>query len=222
MTVRIGLVHALFSSIAPVEAAFAQAWPDAEVVSLYDYSLYADYRHWGKVTPEITRRVTALLEHTAQTGAHGILFTGSLFSESVEVARANMCIPVLTAYEAMIEEAFAVDTHLGLLATVTETITMIERDTDRYASQHGISHTLDSLFVAGAMDALQAGDQSRHDGLIAKAAGELVDCNALMLAQHSMGPAHSLVEEVPGRKILTSPDTAALKLRQLITASFCP
>jgi len=222
MTVRIGLVHALFSSIAPVEAAFSRTWPDAETVSLYDYSLYADYRHWGEVTPEITRRVTALLNHTAQTGAHGILFTGSLFSESVELARTSMSIPVLTAYEAMIEEAFTVDTHLGLLATVSDTITMIKRDTARYASQHGISHTLDSRFVPGAMDALQAGDQSRHDNLIAKAAGELEDCNALMLAQHSMGPAHSLVEKVPGRKILTSPDTAAFKLKHLISASFCP
>jgi hypothetical protein len=217
MTVRIGTIHALTASVAPVEAAFAEVWPEAEVLGLCDESLYADFARWGYETPEIARRVAALLDHSARTGADGILFAGSLFSKSVEAARAAMGIPVLTAYEAMIEAAFAAGTCLGLLATVENTITALERDVARYAEEQGISFTLESRFVKGAMDGLRAGDQSHHDGLIAATAATLEDCQALMLAQHTMGPARRLVNHVPGRRILTSPDAAALKLKRLIT-----
>ena len=80
MTARIGTVHALTDSIAPVDAAFASVWADAEVLALCDESLYADYARWGAETPEITRRVTVLLDYSARTGVDGILFAGSLFS----------------------------------------------------------------------------------------------------------------------------------------------
>src|SRR4051794_17843378 len=36
---RIALVHALKHSIAPIEASFAQAWPDARLMNLLDDSL---------------------------------------------------------------------------------------------------------------------------------------------------------------------------------------
>ena len=107
MSVRIGVVHALTASIPPIEAAFTAVWPEAQVVNLCDQSLYVDYERWGRETDEITRRVTALLAYSADSGAQGILFSGSLFSQSVEAARAKMNIPVLTAYEAMIEAAFS-------------------------------------------------------------------------------------------------------------------
>ena len=71
--IRISAVHALTASIAPIEAAFAQHWPAAEVVNLCDESLYTDYARWGCETEEITRRVAALLEYSVQSGAQGIL-----------------------------------------------------------------------------------------------------------------------------------------------------
>ncbi len=58
---RIGLVHALHASIAPIEAAFDAGWPEAETISLFDQSLYVDYAKVREVTPEIRRRIGALL-----------------------------------------------------------------------------------------------------------------------------------------------------------------
>lgn len=217
LAARIGTVHALTESIEPVDAAFASVWADAEVLALCDESLYADYARWGAETPEIKRRVTVLLDYSARTGVDGILFAGSLFSESVKVARATMTIPVLTAYEAMVEAAFEAGTRLGLLATVEGTITALEHDIAQYARERGRSFTLESRYVAGALNALRSGDQIRHDALIAEAAAELQDCEALMLAQHSMGPARRLVSNVSRRQVLTSPDAAALKLKRLVS-----
>ena len=216
MSVRIGAVHALTASMEPIEQAFGREWPEAEVINLCDQSLYADYHRWGCETEEIGRRVAQLLEYSAATGAQGILFSGSLFSESVVAARARLKVPVLTAYEAMIEAACAADTRLALLATVADTISAIKRDLTRYAGEHGQSFTLDARLVPGALDALRSGDRTSHNRLIANAASELEECGALMLAQHSMGSARPLMKDVAGRQILTSPDTAVRKLRQLI------
>jgi Asp/Glu/hydantoin racemase len=218
MAIRIGLIHALPGSIEPVESAFEKIWPESEVVSLYDRSLYADYESGGGVTVRIARRVTSLIQHSADSGSRGILFTGSLFSEPVEAARSNMTIPVLTAYEAMIEEGFSGGRRLGLLATVEDTIASMERDVRRFARRRRIEYSLDSRLVKGAMDALLSGDRDRHNAMVADAAAELGDCETVMLAQHSMASAQRLIRDLSGRRILNSPETAAAKLRKLVTA----
>src|SRR3546814_17062183 len=106
MASRIGLVHAFQAAILPTEAAFAEAWPEAETISLYDGSLYADYTARRELTPKIRRRGDGLLRHSAETGAAAILFTGSFFAAPVEEARHKMVIPVLKAKEAMTEEDY--------------------------------------------------------------------------------------------------------------------
>lgn len=217
MAIRIGLVHPLLGSIEPVESAFTETWPEAELVSLYDRSLYIDFQKWREVTPEIARRCEALIDYSVSTGADGILFVGSLFGEPVERHRETLSMPVLTAYEAMIEAAVAAGARLVVMATVADALPMIARDTEKYAAAQGREITLKTHHVEGAMDALQAGDRARHDALIAQAADAMTDCDALMLGQHSMGPARKLMADVAGRQILSSPDTAAAKLKELLT-----
>ena len=216
MSTRIGLIHALLESIAPIEAAFASAWADAELIHLYDSSLYIDFHRAHQVTPDITRRVAALIHQSASSGAAGLLFTGSLFSESVTSVRAQVSIPVLTAYEALIEAALAAGSRLVLLATVSDTIGMVEQDLAAYADLHQVSYTLESRWVRGALTALQSGNRQQHDDLIARAAAEFESCDALILAQHSMALASQKIPHTPGRKVLTSSQTAAVRLKELV------
>ena len=213
--VRIGLVHALEASIAPIENAFSRLWPAAEPVHLLDGSLYLDYHAAGEVTPAIAQRIQALIHHAVAFGAKGLLLTGSLFSQPVEDARENLSIPALAAYEAMIEEAFASGSRFGLIATYADTITMMEADIERYASQKGIGYQLESKMVESALEALQSGDRERHDSLVAVAA-EGLDCDVLLLAQHSMSPVEERIPERPGRRVLTSSETAVRKLKKLV------
>src|SRR3546814_16969799 len=107
MASRIGLVHAFQAAILPTEAAFAEAWPEAEKISLYDGSLYADYTARRELTPKIRRRVVGLLRHSYDTEAAAIIFTGSFLADPVATARQKMAIPVLTANEKRIGEAFS-------------------------------------------------------------------------------------------------------------------
>ena len=75
---RIALIHALKHSIAPIEAAFATAWPEARLMNLLDDSLSADLARDGALTDAMTQRFLALGDYAAATGADGILFTLSL------------------------------------------------------------------------------------------------------------------------------------------------
>ena len=211
---RIGLVHALHASIAPIEATFARMWPEAETVSLYDESLYVDFNKAGGVNQEIEERIEALLRFSAQSGAQAILFTGSLFGDSVEAARARLDIPVLTAYESMIEEAFAGPRGptLGLLATAEGTLDRMQSDIARYASAGSYEYALEVNRVAGAIDALLWGDRTEHDELVLTAAAELARCDILMLAQFSMAPVADRIRKQLGIRVLTSPGTAVEKL----------
>jgi Asp/Glu/hydantoin racemase len=173
-----------------------------------------DFNKAGGMNRQIEERIEALLRFSAQSGAQAILFTGSLFGDSVEAARARFDIPVLTAYESMIEEAFAgpQGRKLGLLATAQGTLEMMQSDIARYASAHCREYSLQANQVAGAIDALLWGDRAEHDELVATAAAELDQCDILMLAQFSMAPIADRIREQTGTRVLTSPGTAVEKL----------
>jgi hypothetical protein len=218
---RIGLVHALRASIAPTEAAFLEIWPEAEPVSLYDQWLYTHFTKARAMTPELFLRIEALLRFTADTGAEAVLFTGSLFAEPVAVARTKLGIPVLTAYEAMIEEAFSVAPRprLALLATSSNTLELMTADIQAYALAQELDYELDARHVVGARDALRRGDQEAHDELVARAASGMEACDALLLAQFSMAPVAKRIRNAPGRRLFTSPGCAVAKLKKLLSYS---
>src|SRR4051795_13772658 len=120
---RIALIHALKHSIAPIEAAFAKAWPEARLMNLLDDSLSADLARDGKLNDAMTERFLALGRYAAATGADAILFTCSAFGPCIEaVARAHAPMPVLKPNAAMIEQAAARGRRIGLLATFAPTL----------------------------------------------------------------------------------------------------
>jgi uncharacterized protein YbjT (DUF2867 family) len=71
--------------------------------------------------------------------------------------------------------------------------------------------------ATGALAALDRGDRAEHDRLVADASRDLRDCDLIALAQYSMAPAASLVAEASGRPVLTTPDSAVLKLKELLS-----
>jgi len=66
------------------------------------------------------------------------------------------------------------------------------------------------------MTALDAGDKATHDRLLALAAPRLGTCDVVMLAQFSMAGAREAVARAVSCPVLTSPDSAVLRLRELL------
>lgn len=210
--VRIALIHALKHSIVPIEAAFARAWPQARLMNLLDDSLSADLARDGRLTDAMTERFLALGRYAASTGADAILFTCSAFGPCIEaVARAHAPMPVLKPNEAMIEQAARSGRRVGLLSTFPPTLVSMP-------PEFPSSVTVVPKLADGALAALDRGDRTTHDRLVTEAARDLRDCDLIALAQYSMAPAAPDVEKAVGRPVLTTPDSAVAKLKQMLGA----
>ncbi len=209
---RIALIHALKHSIAPIEAAFAKAWPEARLVNLLDDSLSADLARDGALNDAMTERFLALGDYAAATGADGILFTCSAFGPCIEaVARAHAPMPVLKPNEAMIERAATMGKRIGLLSTFPPTLASMP-------PEFPASVQVVPKLAEGALAALDRGDRAGHDRLIADASKDLRDCDVIALAQFSIAATAPLVAEGTGRPVVTTPDSAVEKLMRLLAA----
>jgi Asp/Glu/hydantoin racemase len=208
---RIALIHALKHSIAPIEASFARLWPDAQLMNLLDDSLSADVARDGRLTEAMTDRFLLLGRYAASTGADAILFTCSAFGRCIDaVAREQAPLPVLKPSDAMIEQAAARGHRIGLLSTFPPTLASMPPEFP------GSVEVVPKL-ATGALAALDRGDRAEHDRLVAQASRDLRDCDLIALAQYSMAPAASLVAKASGRPVLTTPDSAVVKLQKLLT-----
>jgi Asp/Glu/hydantoin racemase len=207
---RIALIHALRHSPPPIEAAFARLWPGQVLMNLMDDSLSADLARQGGLTPGMTERFLTLARYAAGTGADAILFTCSAFGPCIEACAADLApMPVLKPNEAMIEEAVTKGKRIGLLATFAGTIPSM-------VPEFPAGITVVPKVIEGGLAALDAGDLVTHDRLAEEAARELADCDAIALGQFSLARAKQHVERATGRPVLTTPDSAVLKLRRLL------
>lgn len=207
---RITLIHALKHSIAPIEAAFAQSWPDARLMNLLDDSLSADLARDGKLNDAMTERFLALGDYAAATGADAILFTCSAFGPCIEaVARSHAPMPVLKPNEAMIEQAVTMGKRIGLLSTFPPTLASMP-------PEFPASVDIVPKLADGALAALDRGDRATHDRLIVEASRGLRDCDVIALAQFSIASTAPLVAEATGKPVVTTPDSAVAKLKKLL------
>ena len=207
---RITLIHALAQSQAPVEAEFARSWPEARLMNLLDDSLSADLARDGKLTDAMTGRFLAIGNYAKSTGADGILFTCSAFGPCIEaVAGAHKPMPVLKPNEAMIEQAAKAGRKIGLLSSFPPTLASMPRE-------FPASVELVPKLAEGAMAALDRGDRAEHDRLVTEASKDLRYCDVIALAQYSMAPAAGKVAEATGRPVLTTPDSAVMKMKAML------
>mgnify|MGYP002526844837 CR=1 FL=1 len=168
------------------------------------------------MTGAFTERVAGLIERGVRAGAEAILFTCSAFGSAIEKARQGVPLPVLKPDEAMIARALSLGSRIGGLATFAPTVASLKSDLLAAAGAMEVEADIDLRHVPGALDALNAGDGVEHDRLLAAAAGEMTDCDCLVLAQFSMIGAKDAIQDVPARPVLTAPDEAVLKLKGLL------
>ena len=215
---RIALIHATPAAVDPIKAAFAEAWPEPDLVNLLDDSLSRDRAVAPELTDGLFRRFDVLGRYAVSFGADAILFTCSAFGPAIERVARSVGIPVLKPNEAMFAEAIAIGGTIGMLATFEPSIASMTEEFEDQARRAGAPTKLKSVLVPAAMAALQAGRRDEHDSLVAKAAAELAGCDAIMLAQFSMAPAAARLRGQIRVPILTSPASAVAELKRHIKA----
>jgi Asp/Glu/hydantoin racemase len=215
-TPRIALIHATPLAVEPINTAFKQMWPDALATNLLDDSLAPDLVREGGITARVIDRFVTLAKYVRKAGADGIMFTCSAFGTAIEAARDAVDVPVLKPNEAMLDEALEAGTRLGVLATFEPSIPNFVVELESLAKEKGVRLDVRTRAVANAMAELQAGRGDEHDRLIAEAAAQLMDCDAVLLSQFSMASAAARIASTPTCKVLTSPASAVARMKSLL------
>ena len=218
MSARIGVIHATRVAVSPIEAAFESHWPEAEVVQLIDESLMRDLDRVGHLTPAITGRVEHLAAFAHRGGAQAILFSCSAFGPAIEAVQEKLPIPVLKPNQAMLDEALALGGRIRVLATFRPSGPSIRRELEALAALRKVDLDIEGSYVSGALDAHHAGDGDTHDALIAEAAVDGPQADAVLLAQFSMARARNEVARRVDAKVLSSPESAVLTLERMMRA----
>ena len=91
------------NAIPTTQLAFDWGWSSADVAHLLDGSLYLDRSRCTADEGELASRIDRLIKYSAETGAEGIIVTGSFFGEAAKRAREGVAVPVATSFEGIIE-----------------------------------------------------------------------------------------------------------------------
>lgn len=215
-TPRIYLIHATPVAIAPITEAFTRLWPDAKLANLLEDSLSTDLAEVGTLTKALNERFLRLASYAADSGADAILFTCSAFGDAIDLCKRALTIPVLKPNEAMIEAALQRSRKICIVATFQPAISSMTEEFHSYAKEQGIEITLNTALCPGALDELRKGNAARHDEMIAEAVKASDGSELLCFAQFSMTSAADQASENSGLPVLTTPDSAVLKLKRML------
>jgi Asp/Glu/hydantoin racemase len=216
---RIVLLHATPIAMAPIQTAFAERWPEAEIVNLLDDGLTIDRGREVDLSDGMIHRFVTFGRYGHAMGADGILVTCSAFGPAIDQLAAALPVPVLKPNEAMFQAAIAAGRRIGMLATFAPSVSTMTAEFEEYVSREGKSATLTTVVVPDAIDLLRKGDADTHNRLVAQRAPELADCDAIMLAHFSTSRAAAAVRATVDIPVLTAPQAAVDRMRALVLAS---
>jgi Asp/Glu/hydantoin racemase len=215
---RIVLLHATPVAMAPIQSAFAELWPEAEIVNLLDDGLSLDRARETDLSEAMIERFVDFGRYGHRMGADGILVTCSAFGPAIDRMIAELPVPVLKPNEAMFQAALAQGQHIGMLATFGPAIGTMTDEFDQFVAQSGHPATLETVLVADAITLLKNGDAESHNRLVAARAPDLASVDAIMLAHFSTSRAAAAVRQAVSVPVLTAPHAAVERMRAIVEA----
>jgi Asp/Glu/hydantoin racemase len=215
---RLGLLHTSATLVPVFETLCKSKLPGVKVFNLVDDSLIKDVIAQGELQPRVARRVAQHITAAEDAGADFILATCSSIGPAVETAATLATVPVLRVDQPMADRAVNTAQRIGVIATLSTTLTPTADLIRRRAASAGRTVELTSRLCEGAFEALMSGEAARHDSLVAAALQELTeDVEVIVLAQASMA---RVADELPPEQrrvpILTSPPIAVEYLATVI------
>jgi aspartate/glutamate racemase len=205
---RIGMLHTVPALAVRFDADLRAAVPGATAVHVVDPELLATAIRSGvdeTVDAAVARHIAAL----AADGVDAVLVTCSSIGESTEAAAARVGVPVVRVDAAMAADAIGragAGGRIAVLATNTATPGPTSRLLERAAASLDPAPTVTVDVIADAATARAAGDDERHDALIAERIRAIAaDADVIVLAQASMAPAAARAAvDIP---VLSSPES---------------
>ncbi len=188
--------------------------PGRQIVNVVDESLLCDIIRDGGLASMTARRLVTHVCSAADAGATHILVSCSSMGPAVEASQLLVAARVHRVDRAMVEQAVAIGTRIGVVATLPSTLVPTVELVGRLAPGAAVSRVL----VEGAFAAVISGDGATHDALVATAVEKLInDVDVILLAQASMARAVDAMPTSARRvPVLSSPRLAIESLARLV------
>lgn len=217
---RLVLVHTVSPLLDVFDRLGAQLLPGVQLMHILDEPLLERVRLRGQLAPEDSARLQTHVAVAEEAGADAVLVTCSTISPCVDEVRPETGIRVIKIDEAMIAEAVAKGSRIGVVATNATTLEPTRQLLQAQAEVADKQIQVELALVENALPALLSGDGATHDSLVKKAVLELTRrVDVVVLAQASMARVLEKISEterlVP---ILSSPHLALDRVRRLLEA----
>lgn len=194
--------------------------PDVGMMHVLDELLLERVRQRGRLAARDVERLAAHVAIAQEIGADALLVTCSTISPCVDEVRRRFSIPLIKIDEAMIAEAVARGSRIGVVATNPTTLEPTRRSLQAEADALGKAIDVEMLVVPDALRSLLAGDAGSHDRLVEAAILDLAPrVDVVMLAQASTARVLDVLTEVACPvAVLSSPHLALRQVSQMLGA----
>ena len=213
----IAIVHTSFALVEVLGALVEELLPDVRCINIIDDSLLADVMREGKVCTDVARRMCQYFLAAEEAKAGAVLNACSTVSETVDIARPLLRIPIIKVDEPMAELAVQTGERIGVVATVPTTIGPTCRLIERKAKELNKQAAISSSLLEGGFELLMAGQKEKHDKSLMQLIKEVAQQNdVVVLAQASMARLMPQLDENLRHKVLSSPRSGMEAVKQAL------
>jgi Asp/Glu/hydantoin racemase len=212
---RTVMIHATAGSVPPVRLAFQDEFPEAELINVLDESLFIDFDQ--HITPRLRRRMSQLICYCAENGADAIGLACSAYAPMVESARELVEIPLLSSYDAVMEEAVGYGSRIGIIASVPATLRDSEYYLRRAAQQRGVGLQPQLCLAEDLITVLRQHGEEAFQRRLAEEVNRLApEVDAVLLSQFSFASALAYLRQETSVPVLSAPHSSARRLKELL------
>ena len=215
---KIGVIHANTSAVAPLREAFLKADPEITLVNLCNEELLRIVDKEGCVTKEALRMFAKTVFAAADAGVDGIMIACSVYCSYAELMQNFLSVPIIAVDAPAVKKAVAYGGRIGILATTASSAPAcrekLEKEAEKVKSTgKDQKPEYEEGIVTEAMEALKAGNAQEHDRLLRLKSEELIDkgCTTLFLSQITMARAADCLQDL-GVLVLSTPDEGVEEL----------
>jgi len=218
-TPRVALLSSTRAVFSPMEVAFQEVFPQAQIIHLLDETLIEDFRRDGGLSPHSRRKALHMAVTSQDAGVDGILVTCSTLSPAVDDFRPFVTIPAVKIDEPVVEWVVQSAGSIGLLATAETVLKSVEPLVQDKARQLGREIYI-QRFIKGDLWPLLLKDPSAFYRAVGEAATQAAKvCQAVIITQVSMAPGWEYVEAGVRDKVYASPVYAVRAIRRILSSA---
>jgi Asp/Glu/hydantoin racemase len=184
---KLGVVHTVSSLVPTFSELAGELLPGIATTVIVDELLLKRTIRDGALDDVTRDRLQNHIAALTDFGVEAVIVTCSSVGALVDEIAAGVDVPVVRVDRAMVERAVSLGSTIGVLATLPTTLAPTAELIKTTAREAGRTVEVVPRLCAGAFAALEIGDRSRHDAIIAAELERLVaEVDVVVLAQASM------------------------------------